>query len=889
MPLDTHTGNFLSVTTPTESLLEEDEASRVELLKRDIDEIQRQEQDYEYILRNGHSVWESKKEMLTAQIRDVRRIKELRKEELDQLEKGIPQNAPRCLICVQGSVFTTISVMVVLANFATMCMQRYYADIIDDYELYVYWLNQAYLAFYIVELILKCMLYDCGLFCRPCCAAILNWIDLVVVLTGIADQWALPFCVDQASVLDESNIESFAPYLKYVRLLRIVRILQYIFSFLQSDLSWADDTRFQGFMMCVIGFNSITFALQADLPDLVQWSYVNGIFLAVYTFELIVRLRHWRCRFFCHKVDWAWNWLDFAIVVGLMMDLWLAPVLQFWHHVSGQPPSGLDSSMPLVKPYMERLILMLRIARLLRFLRLVHLMKSIPPLHALMLGLRQSLQGMVWVFLMTLALLYLAAVLCVTLIGHGLAFGSNPPMSVAKIFPTVLDSMYVLFQVMQGDTSDLLPLFEAVPISKAIFAAFMVISSWALMALLVAVVSASVTGTSERTRQEAERESTMKKAFLNNRRLEELLIGVDLQTSHISGAEFQRMLADERMKTELSDLSGLQQAELVRLFEILASYQVVESGEIACVLHRRELMDGLMSDGHSVTQRAMVRLEKRLVSMEQATMRIETKAEEDRNKFGMFMESVEEKLASVKELSALAPVLARVEQRLNADAEAQATVVATVAKATNIEQLMERLEGRLGTDVAAVEEAAAKVAKAADRLADLQTFADPLKDFPPEKPAEDIDMAFASKATEALGDGVEACTDTLDEACRLQEVKLMAAEDPKAMEDFGLKELSAGGMEVEINKEAELFAKWNPDSLASLKEEDVPLPVPQPRFSPQAHVATRAEDMQGSLLDHDTLAEVFAVGSVGDAGGGETNKEDEGHHHPVDPMDHLLN
>merc|ERR1712062_624649 len=175
-------------------------------------------------------------------------------------------HGPRCLICVEGSVFTTISVMVVLANFATMCMQRYYSDIIDDYVVYVYWLNQAYLAFYVVELILKCKITNCGLFCRPCCAAILNWIDLIIVLVGVADQWALPFCVDQASVLDESDIESFAPYLKYVRLLRIVRILKYIFSFLNDDLSWADGNRFQGFMMCVIGFNSITFALQVLLP-----------------------------------------------------------------------------------------------------------------------------------------------------------------------------------------------------------------------------------------------------------------------------------------------------------------------------------------------------------------------------------------------------------------------------------------------------------------------------------------------------------------------------------------------------------------------------------------------------------------------------------------------
>jgi len=574
-------------------------------------------------------------------------------------------------------------------------------------------------------------------------------------------------------------------------------------------------------------------------------------------------------------------------VVGLMMDLWVRPVLQFWHHVSGQTAEQLDLHMPRVNSYMERLILILRIARLLRFLRLVHLMKSIPPLHALMLGLRQSLQGMVWVFLMTLAVLYLAAVLCVTLIGRGLAFDGDPPLSLAKIFPSVLDSMYVLFQVMQGDTSDLNPLFEVFPFSKAIFAVFMIVSSWALMALLVAIVSASVTGTSERTRQEAEQETAMKKAFANNRRLEELLVGADLQGgSQISGAEFKQMLTDECMKAELSEVSGLQQAELVRLFEILASHQVAESGELACVLQRRDLLDGFMSNGHSVTQRAMVRLEKRLALMEQAAMRIETKADEDRDKLALFMESVEEKLASVTELTALAPVLARVEQRLDADAEAQVAVAETVNKARNIEQLMERLEGRLVTDVATLEEAAAVVAKAASRLADLQAFNDPQKAIPPEEPAEDLDVTFSGKAEEDLGDiGIEAITGALDEACRAKEAKLMAAEDPKAMEDFGATEATAGGMD-EINKEALMFASWNAESLASLKDEDVPLPVPQPRFT-QAGV--QPEDMQSSLLDHDTFAEVFAAGSADDAGIDETNQKDESSDHPVDPMDHLLN
>ena len=58
--------------------------------------------------------------------------------------------------------------------------------------------------------------------------------------------------------------------------------------------------------------------------------------------------------------------------------------------------------------------------------------------------------------------------------GHSRSEGA--PEEVQEIFPSVPSSMFVLFQVMNGDTGKVEPLFLIMPILKLIFVLFMVIS-----------------------------------------------------------------------------------------------------------------------------------------------------------------------------------------------------------------------------------------------------------------------------------------------------------------------------------------------------------------------------------------------------------------------------
>merc|ERR1719379_1987392 len=201
---------------------------------------------------------------------------------------------------------------------------------------------------------------------------------------------------------------------------------------------------FQLFIMGTIAANSLIMSFESDFPDWAGWFYVEQVLLIIFSFELLVRLRHWGCRFFYHESDIAWNWLDFIIVFGGIIDQWLMPALNLIETLMGREPQ--DSAQ------MGDIMTTLRMARLLRILRLVRLVKNIPPLFTLIVGILQAMQGMAWVLVLTAVFLYAFALLCVRLVGHGLLFGGRAPPEIGEIFPSVPQAMFVLFKVMNGDT-----------------------------------------------------------------------------------------------------------------------------------------------------------------------------------------------------------------------------------------------------------------------------------------------------------------------------------------------------------------------------------------------------------------------------------------------------
>ncbi|CAE8718031.1 unnamed protein product, partial [Polarella glacialis] len=184
-----------------------------------------------------------------------------------------------------------------------------------------------------------------------------------------------------------------------------------------------------------------------------------------------------------------------------VVDQWMMPFFSFICKVSGQEPLETGHTM-------SQVMTTLRLARLLRILRLARLVRNIEPLYDLVVGVVQAMKGMSWVLVLTLVLLYLVAILSVRLMGQGLAMhGGQAPIAVQDAFPNIGQSMFVLFQVMNGDMEPLDQVFEAVPTTKIFAAVFIVISNWAILAIFTAVVSENMINSTETRRDEESKEN----------------------------------------------------------------------------------------------------------------------------------------------------------------------------------------------------------------------------------------------------------------------------------------------------------------------------------------------------------------------------------------------
>merc|ERR1712137_588089 len=288
--------------------------------------------------------------------------------------------------------------------------------------------------------------------------------------------------------------------------------------FLQTDLSWTESVHFQSFITGVIALNALTLGMELDL-HWGGWLWVEEAMQTIYFFELSVRGKRHSWQFFIHPDDWAWNNLDFVIVMGGVMEQWMMPLykmiiaLATGTHVESAHGGG--SLLPL-----------LRMLRLLRILRLLRLLKSFKPLYKLSLGALEAMQAMQWVLVLTFVLLYAAAILFTSLVGHGLMVGVKINRESRHLFGSVLESMFMLFKVMNGDQTSMEPLLHSVQF-KLLFILFMVVSNWMVLAILTAVVSENmISATDEHARVEKEEEDT-KKALASSQELMRLFHTID--------------------------------------------------------------------------------------------------------------------------------------------------------------------------------------------------------------------------------------------------------------------------------------------------------------------------------------------------------------------------
>ncbi|MBY0269210.1 MAG: ion transporter [Burkholderiales bacterium] len=217
-----------------------------------------------------------------------------------------------------------------------------------------------------------------------------------------------------------------------------------------------ESPRMQGALIALILVNAVILGLETSETIMARWGaelkFADRAILAVFVVEISLRLAVWRGAFFRDP----WSVFDF-IVVGIAL-------------------------IPATGP--------LAVLRALRVLRVLRLISMVPSMRRVAGGLLAAIPGLGSVIGIISVILYVFAVIATKL------FSEQFP----QWFGTLGESSYTLFQIMTlegwGDIAR--SVMEVYPIAWLFFVIFILVSTFTMLNLFIAVVVTSMQGEHDR-------------------------------------------------------------------------------------------------------------------------------------------------------------------------------------------------------------------------------------------------------------------------------------------------------------------------------------------------------------------------------------------------------
>ena len=210
---------------------------------------------------------------------------------------------------------------------------------------------------------------------------------------------------------------------------------------------FVESSNFQNFIMGLIIINGITMGLETSKSIMIDYGTMLHMFdkfvITVFTIEIIMRIYVNRLAFFKD----GWSLFDFTIVV-----------------ISLVPTSaGFE------------------ILRIFRVLRLLRLITVVPQMKKIVMALVQVIPGMASIGALLSLLFYIFAIMATQL------FGEQFP----QWFGTLGETFYTLFQIMTLESWSMgiaRPVMEVYPSSWVFFITFVLIATFIMINLVIAVV-----------------------------------------------------------------------------------------------------------------------------------------------------------------------------------------------------------------------------------------------------------------------------------------------------------------------------------------------------------------------------------------------------------------
>ncbi len=213
---------------------------------------------------------------------------------------------------------------------------------------------------------------------------------------------------------------------------------------------------FGHFILAVILINAVVLGMQTS-SGLMQRAgplliLIDIICLAIFTVEIFLKLVMQRHRFFLS----GWNNFDFVIVAISLLP----------------GANGLS------------------VLRAMRIMRVLRVISVVPSLRRVVDGFIKALPGMMSVFVLTMLIFYIAGVMATQL------FGETFP----QWFGTLGESYYSLFQIMTLESWSMgivRPVMEKYPYAWAFFVPFILITTFAVVNLVVGLIVTAMEGEHE--------------------------------------------------------------------------------------------------------------------------------------------------------------------------------------------------------------------------------------------------------------------------------------------------------------------------------------------------------------------------------------------------------
>ncbi len=210
---------------------------------------------------------------------------------------------------------------------------------------------------------------------------------------------------------------------------------------------WIESTQVRYFLVAIIIINGIVMGLETS-PIIKEnyghiFVFIDRVILLIFVLELSIKIFAFGRRFFCS----GWNIFDF-LIVGIAL----------------LPNNGA-----------------LSILRVLRILRILRAISMVPSLRLVIESLLHAVPGIFSIASILIVLFYIFAVIGTTL------FAADFPLW----FGSIGKSMYTLFQIMTLESWSMgiaRPVMDVFPYAWLFFVLFLIIASFAMMNLFVAVI-----------------------------------------------------------------------------------------------------------------------------------------------------------------------------------------------------------------------------------------------------------------------------------------------------------------------------------------------------------------------------------------------------------------